>query len=103
MHEQCHDTALTTFQRSCLLMCTRSPSDTPSREVAQLFTQLGLVRAWRPDSTIVHSTSWRYETDGPVVRTDQLIVTYVIIVQPQPEHAQSLAVPDDSLLQSAQA
>jgi hypothetical protein len=49
-----------------------------------------LGRAWCPDSTIVHSTSWRYETDGPVARTDQLIVTYVIIVQPQPEHAQSL-------------
>jgi hypothetical protein len=49
-----------------------------------------LGRAWCSDSTIVHSTSWRYETGGPVARTDQLIVTYVIIVQPQPEHAQSL-------------
>jgi hypothetical protein len=46
--------------------------------------------AWCPDSAIIHSTSWRYESDSPIASTDQLIVTYIIIVQPQPEQAQSL-------------
>ncbi|MGQ0601126.1 MAG: hypothetical protein ACT4QE_05445 [Anaerolineales bacterium] len=52
------------------------PNETVIRRTTELFQS-----HFDPTSSIVHSTSWRYLTGETPAGTDQLVLTYVVILQ----------------------